>query len=232
MRNKYVGSGLCECGCGGDAPKWGQSYTAKGVVKGDSRRFIQGHYRQYQKESDRPRAACHPERAVRSKGLCASCYNRWLLEQSEYKRQKVKEARRARRERYKRETPPDVIAAQLREKRLKYRYGISNEDYEKMLSAQGGCCAICKKPAAKNSKGVLFVDHDHDTGAARGLLCNKCNNDLHVIEQGVERIQRLAEYLRTYAPDTKTWCALARLELMLRDEEAWRDGIKSEGEVL
>ena len=88
-----------------------------------------------------------------------------------------------------------------------------------MLAAQSGCCAICKKPAAQNSKGVLFVDHDHATGAVRGLLCNKCNNDLHVIEQGVEHIQRLAEYLRTYAPGTKTWNALARLELIVSGTE-------------
>lgn len=52
------------------------------------------------------------------------------------------------------------------------KFGISEDQYEKMLSAQGGACAICgKKPGRKQ----LAVDHNHKTGAVRGLLCSHCN---------------------------------------------------------
>jgi hypothetical protein len=55
---------------------------------------------------------------------------------------------------------------------LKRRYGISAEDADAMLEAQGGVCAICKvAPAA-------HVDHDHVTGAVRALLCFNCNGGL------------------------------------------------------
>ena len=67
-----------------------------------------------------------------------------------------------------------------RNARLKHRYGITAADYDAMYASQGGCCAICRKPAeAGNSPAhwtnKLAVDHCHDTGKVRGLLCNDCN---------------------------------------------------------
>lgn len=56
--------------------------------------------------------------------------------------------------------------------RLKYKYGIDLEEYNKMYAQQNGLCAICDK---KCNLGVLCVDHDHKTGKVRGLLCRKCN---------------------------------------------------------
>lgn len=54
-------------------------------------------------------------------------------------------------------------------------YGITGADYEKLLEAQGGKCAICRaRPRSKR----LAVDHDHKSGAVRGLLCSRCNHDL------------------------------------------------------
>jgi Recombination endonuclease VII len=55
---------------------------------------------------------------------------------------------------------------------LKRRYGISAEEADAMLVAQGGLCAICKVAPAKH------VDHDHATGAVRALLCFNCNGGL------------------------------------------------------
>jgi hypothetical protein len=57
-------------------------------------------------------------------------------------------------------------------------YGISFAEYQRMLIAQRGVCAICEKPETKIEKGtlrLLSVDHDHTTGAIRGLLCANCN---------------------------------------------------------
>jgi hypothetical protein len=54
-------------------------------------------------------------------------------------------------------------------------YGLTSADYDTLLEAQGGKCAICRgRPQSKR----LAVDHDHNTGAVRGLLCSRCNHDL------------------------------------------------------
>lgn len=54
-------------------------------------------------------------------------------------------------------------------------YGLAPGDYEKLLELQGKRCAICRaRPKSKR----LAVDHDHATGAVRGLLCSRCNHEL------------------------------------------------------
>lgn len=63
---------------------------------------------------------------------------------------------------------------------LKSKYGLSLEEYNKMLESQNGVCAICLKPETShsNKKGPidsLRVDHCHKTGKVRGLLCSECN---------------------------------------------------------
>ncbi|MGL6095001.1 MAG: endonuclease VII domain-containing protein [Fimbriiglobus sp.] len=75
--------------------------------------------------------------------------------------------------------PPSVNPVSRRVARLKFRYGIKVEDYDRLFAEQGGRCAICRKPptvdGTPNGRGKLFIDHDHDTGEVRGLLCNDCN---------------------------------------------------------
>lgn len=53
--------------------------------------------------------------------------------------------------------------------------GVSVKDYDRMLAAQGGGCAICGNPPKTRR---LDVDHDHRTGKVRGLLCHRCNRTL------------------------------------------------------
>lgn len=54
-------------------------------------------------------------------------------------------------------------------------YGLDAKGYKALLAAQGGRCAICRaRPRSKR----LAVDHDHKSGAVRGLLCSRCNHDL------------------------------------------------------
>lgn len=80
-----------------------------------------------------------------------------------------------------------------RKKRLKQKYGITVEQYESMFREQGGACAIC---GGINLNGKrLFVDHNHETGAVRGLLCMNCN---YLVGHGGDRkelLLRAAEYL-------------------------------------
>lgn len=61
------------------------------------------------------------------------------------------------------------------------RYGISAEQYDEMVKRQAGRCLICGRMATR-----LNVDHDHATGAVRGLLCNACNPALHLVEQHLQ----------------------------------------------
>ncbi|MDQ4132357.1 MAG: endonuclease VII domain-containing protein [Actinomycetota bacterium] len=76
---------------------------------------------------------------------------------------------------------------------LKRKYGITIEQYEAMLALQGGTCAICRRPPAPNTS--LHVDHDHETGEIRGLLCFTCNNFLGDVEEDLQRLRAAAGYL-------------------------------------
>jgi hypothetical protein len=80
-----------------------------------------------------------------------------------------------------------------REGHLKRKYGITLDDYERMLEAQGGVCFICKKPRPEDR--TLHVDHDHATGEIRGLLCFRCNNALGDFDDDYELLQNAADYL-------------------------------------
>lgn len=83
---------------------------------------------------------------------------------------------------------------------LKRKYGISVDEFDKRLVEQGGVCAICGGKEAHTYKSgklkELSVDHCHDTGRVRGLLCVKCNRGLGYFADDIERINRAIEYLR------------------------------------
>jgi hypothetical protein len=76
---------------------------------------------------------------------------------------------------------------------LKRKYGMTLEDYDRMLEAQGGGCAICGRPPREDIS--LHVDHDHVTGRVRGLLCFACNNTLGDFKDDPARLYAAAEYL-------------------------------------
>jgi hypothetical protein len=72
-------------------------------------------------------------------------------------------------------------------------YGISVEDYERMLAEQDGGCHICgKKPEGKRA---LDIDHDHTTGKVRGLLCSNHNRALGLLNDDIKLMLRSVEYL-------------------------------------
>lgn len=86
-----------------------------------------------------------------------------------------------------------------RKSNLKRKFGMSIEDYDKMLNAQGGCCAICNSTEAKGKHNANFmIDHCHTTEKIRGLLCNDCNLTLGKIGDNVEVLEKMIAYLRKH----------------------------------
>ena len=73
-------------------------------------------------------------------------------------------------------------------------YGLEPGDYERRYREQGGVCAICQRATGKTKR--LAVDHDHDTGLVRGLLCGPCNKLVGYFRNSPEAFDRAAEYLR------------------------------------
>lgn len=79
-------------------------------------------------------------------------------------------------------------------------YGISVEDYNRMLHEQSGCCAACGNPETRVRSGQLIalaIDHCHESGRVRGLLCGACNTSLGLLRDDPERIRRLADYIES-----------------------------------
>ena len=81
-----------------------------------------------------------------------------------------------------------------RRRYLKRQYGISIDEYNLMFEVQQGKCAICGKHQTE-LKGVLVVDHCHETGKIRGLLCNDCNKGLGNFADDIENINCAIIYL-------------------------------------
>lgn len=78
---------------------------------------------------------------------------------------------------------------------LKRNYGLTIEDYNSLAEVQNHSCALCKKHKTFFSRGYnLAVDHDHETGEVRGLVCYQCNLTL---ARGLEYFERAVEYLKT-----------------------------------
>lgn len=71
--------------------------------------------------------------------------------------------------------PLEVRTPKYRKYGLKHRHGLTVEQYDAMLKAQNGVCAVCLEPPTTGHNKRLHVDHDHATGKVRGLLCMHCN---------------------------------------------------------
>lgn len=95
-----------------------------------------------------------------------------------------------------------------RQRRRLEAYGLTEEAYDAMKEAQAGLCAICGGAAVmrSDSDGELVVDHDHDTGVVRGLLCSLCNTGLGAFRDRPELLAAAMDYLATqpidHAPET------------------------------
>ena len=92
----------------------------------------------------------------------------------------------------------------VRAANLKRDFGITSEQYDEMLQTQNGLCAICLKPETaihnftKQIKN-LAVDHDHVTGKVRGLLCQRCNHAIGLVDENPQTLRNATKYLEDSA---------------------------------
>lgn len=93
---------------------------------------------------------------------------------------------------------PDQRTAEVHWGRyIRYKYGISPDDYHGMLERQGGCCALCGVSECPSGRRFA-VDHCHDTGVVRGILCYDCNTGLGKFRDNIEVLRRAADYVEFF----------------------------------
>lgn len=78
---------------------------------------------------------------------------------------------------------------------LKYKYGITPDEYDAMFESQGGRCSICQRPGEPEGRAGLVVDHCHATGRVRALLCFTCNAGLGSFKDRPDYLTAAIEYL-------------------------------------
>ena len=118
-------------------------------------------------------------------GRCKTC-------KCEYDRKRYAanpEKQRERRRKY-RKANPEKQRECRRKWQLKSKYGLTEAEHEAMLEQQNGLCRICGK-AEK-----LVVDHNHETGKVRGLLCPGCNKGIGFLGDTSEGVQKALTYLQ------------------------------------
>lgn len=82
-----------------------------------------------------------------------------------------------------------------RNRNLKYRYGIDENDYDIIYNEQDGICPICGLPIDKSEGNI---DHDHRTGKVRGILHPNCNTGLGKLDDDVQKLDNAIQYLNKY----------------------------------
>ncbi len=125
-------------------------------------------------------------------------YNAYMRD---YRKQRPEKSRALARASYERHGKSLSSIRARRRYHLKTAYGLSLEQYERMFCAQQGVCAICSLPETSVQKGTqksLAVDHDHETGQVRELLCRACNAALGLLKEDPTRIQALLKYLEKH----------------------------------
>jgi hypothetical protein len=87
---------------------------------------------------------------------------------------------------------------------LKQRYGIGADEFDELVKQQGGVCAICGRPDPEH------VDHSHETGDVRGILCFNCNGGLGQFRDSIEALLAAAAYLDARDPEALELNEMAR----------------------
>jgi len=83
---------------------------------------------------------------------------------------------------------------------LKFQYGITLNEYEKMFRDQLGLCDVCSDKMDSSTRRLCpCVDHNHETGKIRGLLCGACNKGISHLKESPQILQQAIRYIRRHA---------------------------------
>ncbi len=91
------------------------------------------------------------------------------------------------------------IIKNKRDSNIRIKYKIESEDYDSLFESQDGVCAICGLPETEQRKGqikMLSVDHNHETGKVRGLLCGNCNIGIGNLQDNLDILASAVSYLQ------------------------------------
>ena len=144
--------------------------------------------------------AAHARRHAANPGPARERVRRWIQQNPERYRENQRLYRASGRK-----------ALSDRKSYLKRMFGMTPDEYEAMLAEQGGGCAICGRPPSERIS--LHVDHDHNTGRIRALLCFPCNNALGLLQESEAVVLSMLGYLRG-TEEVRELEALARRRLM------------------
>ena len=130
---------------------------------------------------------------------------------SEHNR-KYREANRERiNERMREYNARPEVKLRSRAGKRRLHYGVTQDQFDRRLSEQGHCCAVCNSDDPKGPWHTWSADHDHTTGQFRGVLCHNCNLMLGHGYDSPELLRRGADYLTA-------WRALALLQIEIEEE--------------
>lgn len=177
-------AGLCR-ECGKAADRW-----SRGVCHACYLR----HWRAGTTDSlDPVRSKAAPCSVERSEKQCCTCKTVKPIDQFVVSRREVDGRARRCKSCYSRARA--TRAGHYRNFELLRKYGITSAQYDELLAAQNGVCAICRGPSVDGS--ALAVDHCHETGRVRGLLCANCNRGVGLFADDPDRLVAAAAYLLT-----------------------------------
>jgi Autographiviridae endonuclease VII len=120
---------------------------------------------------------------------CKDCQNNYKNEWAKNNKENIKSSK----DKWKCKNPD-----YNREWNFKNKYGISIEEYNKMLDEQDGKCLICDTREPKGSHNTFNVDHCHITGNVRGLLCWSCNSGMGKFNDDIGLLEKVILYLKKY----------------------------------
>lgn len=92
----------------------------------------------------------------------------------------------------------EFIKKRTRKNNIRKLYGLTQEEFTKMSSAQDDKCAICFIHVSETKYSNLCIDHDHSTGDVRGLLCDTCNRAIGLLKDSADVLISAAQYVTKF----------------------------------
>lgn len=136
---------------------------------------------------NRPKERCDPCRVVRNREKGRERSIAWIKANPDLARERWRQGYQRNIER---------IRATKLDQHYRYKYGITRAERDRMLAEQGGRCKICGgEPDPRHQGGRLHVDHCHETGRVRGLLCGHCNTAIGLLKEDPRLFESAVLYL-------------------------------------